>query len=159
MIRGGTAVGIPLQAGNILGTTTNDNAAAGYVGEYISSTIASGSAVSLTTNTTANVTSISLTAGDWDVTGVIDFKFGATTSYTNLQGGQSSTSATLGAQDSYFDFEAPATVPTAAKDMAFPTPVTRFSLSATTTVYLVAQATFTVSTLAAYGTIRARRIR
>lgn len=33
------------------------------------------------------------------------------------------------------------------------------STAVTTTVYLVSQATFTVSTLKAYGTIRARRAR
>lgn len=159
MIRGGTATGIPLQAGNIQGTATNDNATAGYIGEYVSSTIASGSAVSLTTNTTANVTSISLTAGDWDVTGVVDFQYGATTSITNLVGGSSTTSATLGARDTFFDFETAANVPTATADAAFVIPTTRISIAATTTVYLVAQATFTVSTLKAYGTIRARRMR
>jgi hypothetical protein len=159
MIRGGTAIGIPLAASNIQGTATNDSAAAGYIGEYVSSTIVTGSSVALTTNTTANVASISLTAGDWDVTGVIDFTFGATTSYTNLQGGISITSATIGAQDSFFDLENAATVPTATKDPAFVCPTIRISIAATTTVYLVAQATFTVSTLKAYGTISARRAR
>jgi hypothetical protein len=38
-------------------------------------------------------------------------------------------------------------------------PQTRLSLSATTTIYLVAQATFTVSTAAAWGQIFARRRR
>jgi hypothetical protein len=32
-------------------------------------------------------------------------------------------------------------------------------LASTTTIYLVAQATFTVDTLAAFGIIRARRVR
>src|SRR5216684_1358028 len=114
------------------GTATNDNAAAGKVGEYISSTIATGSSVTLTTNTTANVTSISLTAGDWDVTGAVDFTFGATTSYTNLIGSVSSTSATIGGQDSKFDFETPAAVPTAGADATYPLPVVRFSLGSTT---------------------------
>lgn len=53
----------------VQGTGTNDNADAGDVGEYISSIIVSGSAISLTTTTPANLTSISLTAGDWDVWG------------------------------------------------------------------------------------------
>jgi hypothetical protein len=35
----------------------------------------------------------------------------------------------------------------------------RVSLSATTTIFLVASDTFTVSTMSAYGTIRARRVR
>lgn len=51
----------------IVGTTTNDSAAAGYVGEYIES-IASGVSLSLSGGGGNNVTTISLTAGDWDVT-------------------------------------------------------------------------------------------
>lgn len=150
---------IPDQTSGITGTTTNNNANAGAIGEYISSTIATGASVTLTTNVTSNITSISLTAGDWDVTGAVDFTFGATTSYTNLIGSVSTTTGTIGAQDSKFDFETPAAVPTAGADSTFSLPVVRFSLSGTTTVFLVAQGTFTVSTLKAYGTIRARRIR
>jgi len=150
---------IPDQTSGITGTTTNNNANAGAVGEYVQSVLATGSSVTLATGVTSNVTSISLTAGDWDVTGAVDFTFGATTSYTNLIGSVSSTSATIGGQDSKFDFETPAAVPTAGADATFPLPVVRFSLSGTTTVFLVAQGTFTVSTLKAYGTIRARRIR
>ena len=128
--------------------------------------MASGSAVSLTTVTTANVTSISLTAGDWDVSGVVDYTFGATTSYTQLQAGISLTSATLAGQagggglgtDPNVQFATPAQVPTALP-YALDIPLTRVSLAATTTVFLVTQATFTVSTLTAFGTIRARRVR
>ena len=145
--------------GQLPGTATNDDAAAGKIGQYVSSTLASGAAVSLTTGVPANVTSISLTAGDWDVTGVVDFAFGATTSYTALLGGISTTANTFGAQDSRFDFETPAAVPTATTAPAWVVPVVRLSLATTTTVYLVAAANFTISTLGAYGTIRARRMR
>jgi hypothetical protein len=54
-------------------------AAAGLVGEVISSTVASGSAVSLTTGTPKTVTSVSLTAGDCDCRGEGDFTGTATT--------------------------------------------------------------------------------
>jgi len=150
---------IPDQTAGLTGTTTNNNANAGAVGEYVTATIATGASVALGTGVTSNITSISLTAGDWDVTGAVDFTFGATTSYTNLIGSVSTTTGTIGAQDSKFDFETPAAVPTAGADSTFPVPVVRFSLSGTTTVFLVAQGTFTVSTLKAYGTIRARRVR
>ncbi len=143
---------------SVLGTITNDNANAGYVGEYTSSAVAAGSAVALTTNVTANVTSISLTAGDWDVTGIVQYTPGATTSVTQLTQGSSSTSATLGAQGSFSKFVTAASVLTAV-DPAWNLPATRFSLAATTTIYLVSAATFTVSTLSAYGIIRARRVR
>src|SRR5258708_684167 len=135
------------------------NAAAGAIGEYVSSTIAQGAAVGLTTATSANMTSISLTAGDWEVSGVIAFQFGATTSYTNLVGGVSSVSATLPAQEITFDLEQPATIPTAGKDMSFVMPTTRISIASTTNIFAVAQGTFTASTLKAYGILRARRVR
>lgn len=141
------------------GSATNDAASAGQIGEYISSTIATGSSVTLSTGVAANVTSISLTAGDWDVTGVVDFTFGATTSYTNIIGSISQTSATLGGQDQGFDYETSAIVPTAGADISWVMPTVRISLSGTVTIFLVAQGTFTVSTLKVYGTLRARRMR
>lgn len=142
------------------GTATNDDAVAGNIGEIIESTVLVGSAVSLTTATPADVTSISLTAGDWDVWGNIWYTPGATTSITIHQGAVNTTSATLptapGAGANYKVVEA-ATVPNAIFGEFVGQ--RRLSLSGTTTVYLVTQATFTVSTLAAYGYIGARRVR
>ena len=141
----------------IIGTATNNNAPAGYVGEFISSTIAAGSAINLTTGVAANVTSIILTAGDWKITGAIDFHPGATTTTTGLQGGMSLTSATMGAQDS--GFALPFAIATTAIDPSEPLAVSRLLLAVTTTVFLVAVGTFAISTLTAYGTISARRMR
>ena len=151
--------------GQLVGTGTNDNASAGNVGEYIQSTVASGSAVTLTTATGNNVTSISLTAGDWDLDGQVDFSPAATTSVTQLNSSISLTSATLSPQaggsglgpDGTTTINQPAEVPTAL--ICLPTFTTRLSIAATTTVFLVAQANFTVAAMTAYGTIRARRIR
>lgn len=147
--------------GQVQGTATNDSAAAGNVGELISSTVASASAVALTTATSANVTSISLTAGDWDVSGVVIHKFAATTTTTLMQIGISTTSATLptattGATD-YNVLRQASSAP--GGDTAQLIGPHRISLSATTTVYLVANDTFATSTDAAYGTLRARRVR
>src|ERR1700744_413847 len=60
-------------AGQIRGTATNDNASAGNVGEYVVSN--NTTAQSLASGTPLNVTSISLTPGDWDVTGSCQFGF------------------------------------------------------------------------------------
>lgn len=145
--------------GNQLGTTTNDNAVALHVGEYVSSSVLVGSAVSLTTATPANVTSISLTAGDWRVSSIVIFNPNALTTSSDLRMGMSTTSATmptLGAQNnSSFitqTFSAGLTQSLSAGSM-------RISLSATTTVYLVAQATFAVNTMTTYGFIGATRFR
>lgn len=147
------------------GSTTNDSVAAGNIGEFVTATVASGSAVSLTTATSANVTSISLTAGDWDVSGQVVHNAAATTSITLLQIGISAASATLPTQaggsgigtDPLSMWRQAAGVPAGALTTSVG-PV-RVSLSGTTTIYLVAADTFTVSTMTAYGTIRARRIR
>ena len=134
------------------------------LGTLVTSSVPVGSAVSLTTNTAANVTSITLTAGDWDLSGVIDFNPAATTSVTNITAGVSLTSATLSAQtggsglgtDPTMAWNQAASVPAAV--MAMEVPAVRLSITATTTVYLVAKSTFTVSTMTAYGTIRANRV-
>lgn len=149
----------PSQTAGIVGTNTNNSANAGSVGEFISATLASGSSISLSTGTPANVISISLTAGDWDVSGSVAFTFGATTSVTNLIGSISTTSATHGGLGQTTAYAAAANVPTAAVDEQMSLPMVRLSLAGTTTVFLVASGGFTVSTLKAYGVIRARRVR
>ena len=144
---------------NLYGTTTNDNAAAGMVGEYVESVVDEASAISLTSTTTINVTSISLTAGDWDVSCNVQFICTATTNITELRGSVSLVSDTLDlTRGRVFDIKtAPHTVISARHGLAGPT--LRFSLASTTTIYLVAQGNFTVSTLSAYGIISARRVR
>lgn len=140
----------------IKGTTTNDDAAAGYVGEFISATIVQGSAVALSTGTDANIASISLTAGDWDVFGNLNFDTAASTSITMLRGSSSTVSATR--QSPGFTFRCAALVP-GVESIGQAIPARRVSISGTTTIYLVAQGTFTVSTLAAWGNLYARRRR
>lgn len=159
------AIGVAYRDQLVQGTSTNDNAIAGDVGEYIQATVAVGSAVSITTATPVNITSIILTAGDWDLDGIIDFLPAASTSVTQFNASISVTTGTLSTQpggsgvspDATVVFNQAAAVPAAL--VAFPTATVRLTVSATTTVYLVAQATFTVSTMTGYGTIRARRMR
>ena len=140
------------------GTTTNNNAAAGVVGEYVSSTVAS-LGVSLTTGVFADVTSISLTAGDWDVSGVVGITNTlGTTTYSYIQYSSSTTSATIGSLGQSGGLTTPSNI-AATVDFISPIPTTRYSLSATTTIYLVARAGFAVSNSSAYGVIRARRVR
>jgi hypothetical protein len=146
--------GIPIQ-----GTNTNDSAAAGNVGEYIESVIPGGSSVAMTNNVAVNITSISLTAGDWDVNAVGVFVPAATTSQTYVATSISLVSATLDATNGRFVQQPTAAfVANSAATNQSLSPV-RFSLSATTTVYMIMQAGFTVSTASGYGIIRARRIR
>jgi hypothetical protein len=154
-----TVLGLLTASGGILGTTTNDNAAAGNVGEYISSTVLNPAAVPLTTGIQTNITSISLTAGDWDVWGnvglvqpsdtIIGFAYVATNSVSATlptpPGNGGSTTYTPGS--------------TLAGTALIPAGVARFSLAVTTTIYLVTEVNFTVDTCSAYGFIGARRVR
>lgn len=143
----------------IIGTTTNDSAAAGSVGEYLASG-GIGSPVSLTTATPGDIFTLSLTAGDWDVTGLVFYLPSATTNVTITNAWVSSTSATL---PSLFlvtrsNFTATGSV-MGGNGFSDVVITTRFSLAGTTTIYLGAQATFSISTLSAGGLIRARRVR
>lgn len=147
--------------GGIVGVANNGSPTAGQVGEVISSPIAIGSAVSLTSNTVTNVTSITLTAGDWNVFGSVLFTYGATTNITYVQGCTSDTSLSLDS-DERFSYPYPSGgVPGTLLPIAGACPVREVKVAngATATVYLVAQAIFTVSTCAAYGKIWARRAR
>lgn len=157
---GVTAVGTAA-VGQIPGTATNDNAGSGDVGEYISSTVPSGSAVGLTTATPANVTSISLTAGDWDVDGIAQFTGNAATTVTALISSISLTSATVDASPDRLGILGFSNFAlfSAAGSNSIRSGTTRLSLSTTTTVFLVVNSVFGTNTASAYGTIRARRVR
>lgn len=146
------------------GTTTNDSAPSGFIGEVQTSTVVVGSAVSLTTAGSATagktITSISLTAGDWDVWGSVGINMAATTNFTAIAGGINTVTDTL--QTAYeertqFIYGAAGVVPN--NPIVFPFPTARISISATTTYYLIGYAQFTISTATAFGRITARRVR
>jgi hypothetical protein len=150
-------IGYPVNQG--LGTTAGTNAAAGYVGEVLSSTIAIGSATSLTTATGKSVTSLALTAGDWNVWGNIGYIAAATTTVSLLTGSISTTNNTQATSPNGGGYaQLQATLTTASTNI-LPVGMTQINVSTSTTVYLVATATFAVSTMTAYGSIYARRAR
>lgn len=149
------AGGVPIQ-----GTNTNDSAAIGDVGEITESEIAVGSAVSLTTATPADITSISLTAGDWDVFGNIGTVNGASTVMTELAGWISTASATAPTSPNKgSQFRWRGSVTGSNGNFVSSVGTRRLSLSGTVTVYLTVNEVFTTSTSAAYGYIGARRVR
>lgn len=150
--------------GGIVGTTTNDVADAGKVGEIISSTVAFASAVSMTSTVAANVTSISLTAGDWEISSSVGTDANTTTTISRVYAAVSTTSATMpsypgtiGSQGSGVNLLQWTTA--ADTDIIATIPNCTLKLSGTTTVYLVANYIFATSTLKAYGAIVARRVR
>lgn len=150
----GTTVKAYYAPGQEPATATNDNAAAGKVGEEVQSLIAIGSAVSLVTATGNNVTSISLTAGDWDVEGNVNFSSSGAT-VTASVAGISLTSITPPTDGS----EGYSGVLSATAIESATLPRKRVSIASTTTVYLTAKATFTAGTVTSFGAITARRAR
>jgi hypothetical protein len=142
----------------VLGVTDGSNATAGDVGEYISSVIPLGAAVSLLTATSKNITSITLGAGDWDVRGAVFFLPNGTTTISKLRAGMSTTTGNLpNGPEAYYETNATLSVglleTAAIGSIRFSNP------GGVTAYYLVAEATFGVSTMNAYGFIAARRVR
>ena len=137
------------------GLNTSTAPAAGFIGERIVATVSNGSPVSLPTATTENITSVSLTAGTWDISCVAMLTGGANTgsgwfaSITSSSGG----AGTIG--DTRVDTP---TMCTASKDTVLTIPAVRVNLSATTTYYLTEQAIYSVGTLSGYGRLSAVRV-
>ncbi len=129
----------------------------------VTTTKASGAAVSLASPTAATVVSITLDPGTYDVSAQCEFVLAGATS-TLHQIGISATAATLPTQaggsgigtDPLTTFPIPTTTLTNTLSLGIP-PV-QVTLTAQTIIYLVAAATFSVGTETVYGTLRARRI-
>jgi len=134
----------------IIGTTTNNNAAAGSVGEFITNTT---SGTSMSNGVSVNLTSISLTAGDWDVFGIMTYL--PTSGATQVAAGANTTSATLPGTASQLATLTPNNLGSG----IFPITYSRQSLSGTTTVYLVGNVVFSAGTCSGNGTLYARRAR
>jgi hypothetical protein len=146
---------------SIVGTATNNSAVAGNIGEEFNSTVSTYTNYT-TTATYQNIASITLTAGDWDIT---------------AQGTLSSNGATItAASDAIFVIStttASASGATEGKNIAYVPQAAllgtshesisvapyRVSLSGSTTYYFNTQATFTLGNPQFTGTIRARRVR
>lgn len=143
--------------GQFLGTATNDNATAGNIGEF--PTTSDLTNVSLTTNTAANVSSVSLTAGDWEVSGCVYYSAASTTTWNQVVAGISTTSATIPTYPGPAITLLAVTFPTGPASSEICSPPVRESLASTTTVYLIARATFATSTMTANGYMHVRRVR
>lgn len=138
-------------SGGISGRTDGVAAAAGVVGEVLS--VVTAAAVSVTSGTPLNVLSLSLPAGEYELESALLVTNSG--NVTALSFGVSSTSAVL--PSNWYDLYS-ITTTLAAGNSSRQGMSRRLRLSATTTVYLVAQATFT-GTCTAQGYIRAMRVR
>lgn len=161
-----TATGVitPNATIGIAGTGAADNANAGRIGEFLTATVAAAASITMTTTVTANIASINVTAGDWDVTGIVDFSLAGAT-VTDMRCGPSVATATLPTQpgggglgtDALVIF--PANFVTITDTIVVESATVRVSVGSTTPLFLTAQATFSLGSVATFGTIRARRMR
>jgi hypothetical protein len=165
----GVATGTSINFGSsstlgLIGVSGGSDAASTYVGEVISSVLLVGSNVSLTSLVVANITSISLTAGDWDVWAELWGNAASTTTITSFSGAINTDSTTfpsvpaIGTSVSILQGNGLSRA-TIGQQFVIPIAEARISISGTTIYYLNATAGFGVSTLAAYGKLVARRRR
>lgn len=126
------------------------------VGQVVNSNIPLASAVSLTTSTPANVTSISLTSGDWDVFGNVFFN-GVLVTDPIFACWLSTTSATIPDASNYSRSQLEGITINFTSGMVCP--ILRVNVASTTTVYLSADSIFGAGTVTACGNIFARRVK
>lgn len=141
-------------AWSIAGYVDGSSRAAGQIGELLTN---SGSGQPMTTNVNANVVSLGLTAGDWEVEGTITFTPAAGTTISGILAGIGTASATLPANNTGgFTFINAAF--NAGTQQIISTPKYTIKIAASTTVFLIAQTGFGTSTMTTSGFIKARRV-
>ena len=149
---------IPNSTSGIVGVTNGSNANAGSVGEYVVSNVLSTSPITLTNTNTVTITSISLTAGDWDVSGFVGLASSAALSWNVFTCAFNAGSANASATSQQNQFLPSSTVVYTYSQIT-PMQTTRFSLTSTTTIYFAAYGYYSGGTGTVFGQIRARRVR
>ncbi|WP_439398739.1 hypothetical protein ACRQ5Q_15225 [Bradyrhizobium sp. PMVTL-01] len=145
-----------INAGVVPGIATGTAAAAGNVGEVILSSTTTGS---LTSGSTTAATSITLTAGDWDISAVVDFQTAGATSVTDWFAAISTTSGTVVSSIPNSGIAHERVTATNDHSARLSFPPTQVLPTANTTYYLNIQSTFTGTAPTANVFLRARRMR
>lgn len=145
----GSTAGGNLIIASKAGITDASGPVSGEVGEFLSAT---GTA-SLTNATKTDVISLSIPAGDWDVSGLILFNPSNATA-TAAYAGLSKTSATLPDFPEYVAMRY-----SSAYEVSSPVPEIRLNTSSAINIILVAYSEFSGGTMSAKAFIRARRAR
>jgi hypothetical protein len=138
----------------IHGTNTNDNASSGFVGQYIENTVTNQAAP--TSATWSDVTSITLTAGDWDISLMCNINAGTSATNVNFGIGTASGTSTTGLISGVNSWALSGIVSGVVTGVV---PPYRVSISSSTTYYLKANVTYTGGGSTCSGRISARRVR
>jgi Pectate lyase superfamily protein len=142
----------------IAGTTTNNNAATGFVGEYIETTQTASTNVT-TSGTIQDLGSISLTAGDWDISYLTFWTLNGATFTGSIEAFVGTTAGNSAAGRLLYSNYAAGGPPTATYNTHLAIPSFRVSISGTTTYYAKVNATFSAGNPQFQGRMSARRIR
>ena len=141
-------------SGNTSGTTPNS----GIVGYQLTSNVPVGSAVSLTSGVSSNITSISLPAGHFKISATVFYTLGAGTSGSSYAAAMSTGSATLPGNSSGQESATAAPIATPGFDGNLVVAPHFFNVTGSTTIYLVSAANFSGGTVATYGEIDAEQL-
>lgn len=150
----------PPPTGQIPGTPNGTLPCAGCVGEVLAATVASGSAVNLTTGTGAAVVTLPVTAGNWLCQGQINFTGNAATTVSWLGAQISNSSGAVNDGQAGIVFQEYNNATIFAAGVPTNIAVSPFHLVNATplTLFLSAKATFGTNTMAAYGGLLCTRI-
>jgi hypothetical protein len=148
-------------AGQFPATATDDDAAAGHLGQYIFSEVDAGSAVAMASTVANDITSIELSPGDWDVWANIATAPAGATTTSSLSAWIGTASATDPGAPNAGAYLLQMAAIGAGLSQAQSVGMKRITVAngATQTVYLSANMTFAISTMKAYGFLGARRPR
>lgn len=153
--------GLATFAAGIIGVTDASSATAGNIGEEIISTISTYTNYT-TTVTYQNITSITLTAGDWDISAFATFSSNTAT-ITAAGNAIFAIATTTASATGSVEGKSIAYIPQAALLGTSLESVTiepvKVTISGSTTYYFTTQAAFTLGNPQFVGTIRARRLR
>jgi hypothetical protein len=146
--------------GGIVGTITNDSATAGHVGEYL---VDSQPVAQNVPNATAQFgdtdCQLSITAGDWDVTGVLTYTLNGSTPTQFFKAGISSTSGDSSTGLVEGDTLVSGPNPASGINPTLVIPNVRVSVSGTTTYYLKTYNQYSAGNPQYYCRLSARRVR
>ena len=154
-------------AQSLIGVIDGSSAGTGKIGETFFVSLATTSANSLVNNVAENIpaSSITLSAGEWEISGAIGYLLSSAT-VTDIDFGISTTSNTLpsssflanpsAGQYAHTDYIGSTTL-SIRKQYTIPTYTV--SVTSPTTIYFVGRAAFSAGSVSAFGYYRAKRIR
>ena len=152
----GATFPLSISARNVIGDVSGTAVPANYIGQVLSSVVPIGSAITLSNGVLTNITSLSLTAGNWLLTGCLAFDSNGTGTESAII--LSAFSGTTTTDQVNGDNRFVAKAPTSTNDVSATIPNWPVTISATATYYLKARMDFSSGTNRSYGRLTAVRI-